>query len=141
MLAQSEEVTELGARGAAGFLQCLIKIEALDPPGLLVGLQIPQQVWDFVLAKAREREVDLGTGLKVGQQPCEELFVPGAADLVEGEVQETRLLDRDVEVGHRDCFEAEPSGGDEALVAADDGVVFPPREHGLDEAPLPDAAL
>ncbi len=47
----------------------------------------------------------------------------------------------EVEVGDRDGGQPEPSGREQALVAADDGAVLPAGEDRLDEAELAQAAL
>jgi hypothetical protein len=44
-------------------------------------------------------------------------LVPGARDLVKGEPEKPRLIDRDVEQADRDAGEPEATRGDEARVA------------------------
>src|SRR5690606_26226596 len=49
------------------------------------------------------------------------------------------LLERYVEVDHRHRFIAKAPGCGEALMPADDGLVFAPSQHGLDEPILTQA--
>ena len=86
--------------------------------------------------EAGERQVDVGDRLEVGQQAREQLVVPVAADLVEAEVEDAGLLERDVEEDDGHGLVAEPSGREQALVAADDDVVLAASQHRLDEAVL-----
>ena len=94
MVAQDPEITRLRARGASGLFECLVEIEALDLLALLADFERAQQILDLVLAEARQRQVDVGAGLQVGQQTGEESVIPGARDPIEREVQEACLLYR-----------------------------------------------
>jgi len=141
VVTQAPQVTGLGAWGTPGFLECRLEVERFRPVALLAGLQLPEQVLHRVLVEARQREVEIRARPEVREQARQELVVPGAADLVEREPQEPRLLDRDVEPGHRNGRETQPPRGDEALVAADDGPVLASGQHRLDEAELAEAAL
>ena len=87
MLAQGPQLSGCGPRLPGCFLQGLVEIEALHSLALFPCRQAPQQIADFVFSEARQAHVDLGTGRKLGQQPGEQLFVPGARDTVEGEAR------------------------------------------------------
>ena len=78
-------------------LQRGVEVEVLDALALLALLQRPEQLVELVLLEAGEREVDAVDGLEVGEQAGEQLVVPGAADLVQGEVQQAGLLEREVD--------------------------------------------
>ena len=92
------------------------------------------------LPRTREAQVDLGARSQVGQQTSQKLLVPGSGDPIEGEPEEAGLLDRQVEPDDWDGGQAEPPGGHEALVAADDGRILPPCQNRLDEAELAQAS-
>jgi hypothetical protein len=111
------------------------------PVALLADLELSEQVSDLVLAEAREGEVDIRHSLQVRDQTCEELFVPGAGDLVEREPEEARLFHGDVEPRHWHAREAQPAGRDQPLVTTDNRSVLAAGEHRLDEAELAKATL
>jgi len=98
-----------------------VQVEVLDSFLLLSGLQGPQQLSDLVFAEPRECQVDGRVGLQVG----EVVIVPRAGDLVEGEVEQARLLNRWTEVRDRDTGKTQASGRKHTLAAADDRGVFP----------------
>ena len=60
--------------------------------------------------------------------------------LVEAEVEDTRLLPRDVEVGDRDGLIAQTPRGIQALVTTDDRVIPPARQKRLHQPELLQAA-
>jgi len=135
------EIAGLRAGCPPCLLQRIIEVERLGTLAPLADLEAPEQLLHLVLAEAREREVDVGRRLEVGELTGKEGVVPGAGDLVEGEPKEACLLDRDVEPDDGHARQAEPSGSDEALMAANDGAVLAAGENGLDEAELPQAPL
>src|SRR5664280_3663040 len=141
VVAEDPEIAGLRARSPPRFLQRLVKVEALDVLALLAGLKLSEQILHLVLTEPRERQVDVGSRLQVSEEAGEELLVPGAADLVEGETEEPSLLDRHIEPGDGDRGQAETACRHEALVAADDRPILASGEHRLDEAELAKAAL
>ncbi len=78
MVAQDPQIAELGPGCTSSFLERLIEIEALDPLALLASLKRAQQIGDLVLAEARQRQIDLGRGLQLGQKAGQQSVVPGA---------------------------------------------------------------
>src|SRR5450759_526312 len=141
MVAQDPEIARLGARRAGRFLERGVEVEALHLFALLAGFERAQQLPDLVLPEAREREVELWGRPEIGEETREEGIVPGARDLVQREPEESGLVHADVEPGDGHAREAQPAGGDETLVAADDSLILPSGEHGLDEPELAEAAL
>ncbi len=117
------------------------RVKALHVFTLLAGFERSKQVPHLVVPEAREREVEVRRRLKVGEEPGEELLVPGATDLVERQPEQPRLFHGDVEPGDRHARKAEPPGSHEALMAPDDGPILPSRQDRLDEAELAEAAL
>jgi hypothetical protein len=94
MLTESPQIAGRAPWCLSGIFEGRVEIEVLDPLLLLSGLQAAEQVTDFVLGEPREGQIDRRARLKVGKQPGEELLVPEPRDLVERQVQETRLLYR-----------------------------------------------
>ena len=58
-----------------------------------------------------------------------------------GEPEEASLLNRDVRPADRHASQPEATGGDETLVATDDGSVITTDQHRLDEAELAETAF
>jgi len=141
MVAELPEIAGLRPRCSPRFLERIVEVEALHVLALLACFERAEQILHLVITEAAEREVDVRYRLQVSEEPGEEGVVPGARDLVQGEPEESSLLDGDIEPGHGHAREPEPAGGDETLVAADDGPILASREHRLDEAELPEAPL
>jgi hypothetical protein len=139
MVPEDPEIAELGAGCPPRLLQGFVEVEALHVLALLADFELSEQVPDLVLTEAREREVDVGCRLQVREQTCQELLVPGAADLVQCEAEEACLFHGHIEPGHRDRGQSEAAGCDQALVAADDRSVLTTGQDRLDEAELPHA--
>jgi len=76
LVAEDPELARLRARRAGRGLEGGVEIEALDLLALLAGLERAEQVADLVLAEARQRQIDLGPGLQVGQEPGQEGVIP-----------------------------------------------------------------
>jgi len=95
---------------------------------------------DAVLAEAREGHIDGGVRLQIAEEPGEQLVVPITGDTVEGQTQQSRLLDADVQPDDRHRGHPESASSDQALVTADDRGVLPPDEDRLDESELAQAA-
>src|SRR5450759_2167566 len=139
MIPELPKIAGLRAGCPPRFLERLVELAALPVLALLADFKLSEQVSDLVLTEAGEREIDVGRRLKVREQPGQELLVPGARDLVQGEPEEASLLDGDVGPGHGDAREPEPPRSNETLVAADDGPIISPGEDRLDEPGLAQA--
>ena len=134
MVPELPEIAGFRARCPPRLRQRLIEVKRLGTLPPLADLEAAEQLLHLVLGEAREREVDVGRRLEVGEQPGEEGVVPGPRELVQGEPEEPGLLDRDVEPGHGHRRQPEAAGRDEALMTADDGGVLPSREDRRHEA-------
>jgi len=133
------EIAGFRARCPPRLRQRLIEVKRLGTLPPLADLEAAEQLLHLVLGEAREREVDVGRRLEVGEQPGEEGVVPGPRELVQGEPEEPGLLDRDVEPGHGHRRQPEAAGRDEALVPADHGAILSSGQHRLREAELAQA--
>ena len=140
MVAQRPQIAARDACCRLRFLQCRVQVERFRPIPLLASVQALEQACELVLAEAGEPEVDLLHGGEVRQHPRQQLVVPVAGDLVQGQVEQARLLQGQIHVDHRDSLKAQLPRRDQALVAADDGAVLPPGDDGVDQAELLDAA-
>ena len=107
---------------------------------LSLGVERLEERGDLVVVEARQREVNLRRGIQLGKEASEQLLVPRAGDLVEGQIQQPGLVARQIQKDHRHRGESEPAGGEETLVPADDGLVLASRDNGIDEAELADGA-
>jgi hypothetical protein len=135
------EIAGLRAGCPPRFLERIVEVEALHMLALLAGLQAPEQILHLVLPEAREREVEIRRRLEVGEETGEQSVVPGARDPVQRQSEEPRLFHGDVEPRDGDRGQPQPSGRDQALVTADDGLIFPPGKNRLDEAELAETPL
>ena len=102
MLPELPEITRLRPRSAGGCLERFVEIERFGAFTLLAGLDAPDRLLDCVFAETRQREVDVGRRLEVGEEPGQERLIPGPRDLVQGEAEEARLFHGDIEPGDRD---------------------------------------
>ena len=127
-------------RGSLRGLERGVEIEVLDALALLADLERAQQLVEFGLIEARQREVEVFDGLQVGEEACQQLLVPMTGDPVQGDVQQPCLLEAEVDQDCRDGLQPEPAGGEQALVAADDRAVLAPRDDRVKEAELADRA-
>jgi len=103
------DVTARNARRPRCILPGRLQVEGLRPGSLVPRLKRLQELGDLVLAEAREADVQVGRLLQVGQQAGQELLVPVAGDLVQGQVQELGLLWREVDEHHRDGLQPQPA--------------------------------
>jgi hypothetical protein len=92
MVPEDPQIARLRAGSSPSLLQRFVEVEALHVLALLADLQLAEQVSDLILIEPRKREVDVGRRLQIGDQTRQELLVPGAADLVERQPEESRLF-------------------------------------------------
>jgi len=78
--------------------------------------------------------------VRVAERTIREHLQRRGLQLVEGEIEEMRLLGREVHEDDRYGLEAEAPGSDQALVAADHYVVIVSGDDRLDKAPLTERA-
>ncbi len=131
MVAQRPQLATLGACGRTCGLQRGVEVEGLRAVALLAVIQALEQRRDLVFSEAGERQVD--RRLQLGEQTREEFLVERAGDLVQRDVEEARLVGRNVEEDHGDRPHAEPARGNQALVAADDDAVLAASEDRVDQ--------
>ena len=117
-----------------------VEVELLRLFLLRAGVQRLHHLVELARTPAGEREVQVLHGLEIGNQAGQLLLVPLTADLVEPDVEDPRLLPREVQLGDRDCLIAEAPRGIEALVPADDSAVLSADQDRLNEAELFQAA-
>ncbi len=115
-------------------LQRGVQVERLNTLLLVASVERLQELRQLILAEACRRKVF--DRCKVCHEARQQLLVPVTADLVEPEVEHAGLLQGHVEKDHRHSLVAEAPGGDEALVASDDGVVLASRQDRLHKAVL-----
>ena len=94
VVAQRPELATLGAWCRTCGLQRGVEVERLQALPLLAGLERLEELLQLVVGEAGEREVEAFDRRQVGEQAGQQLLVPVAADLVEAEVEEPRLLQR-----------------------------------------------
>jgi len=140
MLTDEPQVPRLRARRPRGIGERIVEVEGLRLLALLPGVEGAKDARDLVLAEAREGHIDGGVRLQIAEEPGEQLVVPITGDTVEGQTQQSRLLDADVHPDDRHRGHPESASSDQALVTADDRGVLPPDEDRLDESELAQAA-
>ena len=139
MLAERPDFATFSATCPLCGLQGGIEVEAFHPLSLLTRIEGPEQLPHLVVREAGEGEIRL-SAVEVGQQVGEQLLVPLATDLVQGDVEQLGLLGREVDEDDRDGLVAQLPGSEEPLVAADHHLVIVTGDDWVDEPELPDAA-
>jgi hypothetical protein len=76
VLAERPEVARLRARLLRCRIERFVEVERLRPFPPLAGLERSQQVLDLVLAEPREREVEIGCALEIGEEAWREARRP-----------------------------------------------------------------
>ena len=87
MLAERPDFATFSATCPLCGLQGGIEVEAFHPLSLLTRIEGPEQLPHLVVREAGEGEIRL-SAVEVGQQVGEQLLVPLATDLVQGDVEQ-----------------------------------------------------
>ncbi len=119
-------------------LEGSIEVECLRALALFARIETAQEGCDLVLAEAREPEIDTRRVLELSEEPGQELFVPAAGDLVEGQPEGPGFGRWQVDEDDRNAGQARPASGNEALVAGHDRPVEGGKNR-LDDAVVTDA--
>ena len=139
VVAQRPQIAARDAGCGLCFLESGVQIEVLWPLTLLAGVQGLEELRHLVLTKARERQVGTGA-IELGKHPGEQLLIPLAGDLVQGEVEQLGLFWRQVEEDIRYGFQSQLARRQQPLVSTDHYSVIVSGDDRVDEAELQDAA-
>ena len=104
----------------------IVEVELFRAVPFLALGEAGQQGLEIVVGEAAQAEVPFRRGLQVDQEASQQVLIPVAADLVQGDVEQAGVLLGEVEQDHRHRRQPAAPRGDQALMAGDHAVVTAP---------------